>query len=344
MSFIDEIHQQPEVLKRIIQEQWEPIQALAARIQERGIEYIFLAARGTSDNAGLYAKYLLGSANRLPIALAAPSLFSIYENAPRLANCLVMGISQSGKSPDIVRVIEEGRKQGQLTVAISNSAGSPLANAADIVIDLCAGEEKAVAASKTYTAQLLVIALLSAALSGEKKKFEQIGHLPELVDAALETGEVIRRQAERYTFMQQCVVLGRGYNYASAFEWALKLKELCYTAAEAYSSADFQHGPIALLEHRFPILAVMPEGKVYPDMLQLAREMQERHNVELVILSNQAQALQLGHTPLPIPQVPEWLSPIVSIIPAQLFCYHLTCAKGFDPDAPRGLRKVTETW
>jgi len=345
MTFYQEIHQQPEVLQRIIDEQWSPIQTIARIIRQKDIRYVFLAARGSSDNAGLYAKYLLGSVNRLPIALAAPSLFSIYETAPRLRDCLVMGISQSGKSPDIVQVVQEGRNQGQLTLAISNDTNSPLAISADHVIDLSAGEEKAVAASKTYTAQLMVIALLSAALSGEEDKLAEIQRLPELASRVLQLDESIQHQSERYAYMEQCVVLGRGYNYSSAYEWALKLKELCYVTAEPYSSADFQHGPIALLEHQFPILAVMPEGKVYADMLTHIREMKQRQHTELVVLSNMEEALQLGHTALRLPVVvPEWLSPILSIIPAQLFCYHLTKAKGFDPDTPRGLRKVTETW
>ncbi|MEM5774996.1 MAG: SIS domain-containing protein, partial [Anaerolineaceae bacterium] len=267
MTFHQEIYQQPAVLQRIIDEQWQPIHEIAGQIRQRGPRFVFLAARGSSDNAGLYAKYLLGSVNRLPIALAAPSLFSLYETAPRLQDCLVMGISQSGKSPDIVQVLQEGRRQGQLTLAISNDVRSPLARAAEHVIDLSAGEEKAVAASKTYTAQLMAVALLSAALSGEPQRLEELRRVPDLAAQALEQDEIIRQLAERYAYMEQCVVLGRGYNYSSAFEWALKLKELCYITAEPYSSADFQHGPIALLEHQFPILAVMPQGKTYPDMM-----------------------------------------------------------------------------
>ncbi len=345
MTFHQEIYQQPAVLQRIIDEQWQPIREIAEHLRQQDIRFVFLAARGSSDNAGLYAKYLVGSVNRLPIALAAPSLFSLYETAPRLQDCLVMGISQSGKSPDIVQVLQEGRRQGQTTLAISNDVQSPLALAADHVIDLSAGEEKAVAASKTYTAQLMAVALLSAALSGEPQRIDEIRRVPELAAHALEQDESICQQAERYAYMQQCVVLGRGYNYSSAYEWSLKLKELCYITAEPYSSADFQHGPIALLEHQFPILAVMPQGKVYADMLQHVKDMKERHHIELVVLSDQEEALRLAQTAIRLPAgVPEWLSPIVSIIPAQLFCNHLTQAKGFNPDAPRGLRKVTETW
>lgn len=345
MAFYEEIFQQPAVFQRLIDEQWQPILDIAAVIQRKGIHCVFLAARGSSDNAGLYAKYLLGAANRLPIALAAPSLFSLYESPPQLSDCLVIGISQSGQSPDIVQVIKEGRRQGQPTLAISNDPHSPLAVAADHMIDLCAGEEQSVAASKTYTAQLMAIALLSTALSGQPERLEEIRRVPQWAADALALDEHICQAAERYTYMQQCVVLGRGYNYSSAFEWALKLKELCYIIAEPYSSADFQHGPIALLEHQFPILAVMPGGRVFNDMLGHLTEMKKKQHIELLVMSDREEALQLGQTAVRLPAgAPEWLSPLVSIIPAQLFCYHLTRARGFDPDAPRGLRKVTETW
>lgn len=345
MKLYREIHEQPGVLERLIAEQSENIQSIAKQLKQQEIFSVFLAARGSSDNAGLYAKYLMGSLNRLPISLAAPSLFSIYERPPRFKDCLVMGISQSGQSPDIVSVLQEGRRQGAPTLAITNDPCSPLAEASDFVIDLCAGEEKAVAATKTYTSQLLAIALLAVSLADDDEKLAALKTLPEKAKGILSQNDPIQRLAERYTYMEQCVVLGRGFNYASAYEWALKLKELTYVIAEPYSSADFQHGPIALLEHRFPVLAVIPEGAVSQDMLKLLKTMLKRYNTEMVMISNQDAALNLAHTPLRIPAgIPEWLSPVLCILPAQLFTYFLTLAKGYDPDKPRGLHKVTETW
>jgi glucosamine--fructose-6-phosphate aminotransferase (isomerizing) len=141
------------------------------------------------------------------------------------------------------------------------------------------------------------------------------------------------------------VVIGRGYNYATANEWALKLKELAYVVAEPYSSADFQHGPIAIVTPGFPILAVLPRGAVFEDAYGLLSGLVEEHGAELVVASNDATALGLARTPLPLPaDLPEWLSPLVGIVPAQLFCYHLTRAKGYDTETPRGLLKVTRTW
>ena len=345
MGLYDEIQQQPGVLQRLIDNQAVNIETIARAINQSGIRYVFLAARGTSDNAGLYAKYLLGSFNRLPIALATPSLFSLYGTPPLLKDSLVVGISQSGQSPDINCVLEEGKHQGALTLAITNSPGSPLGQQADFLIDISAGAETSVAATKTYTAQLLSIALLSAALRADAGLMDVIRRTPELAARTLQENAAIQGQVERYTYMTHCVVLGRGYNYATAFEWSLKLKELSYVIAEPYSSADFQHGPIAIVEPRFPVLAVMPSGMVYADMLRLLEQMHATHKVELVIISNEVEALKLANTPLVLPaDVPEWISPVVSILPAQLFCYYLTLARGFDPDSPRGLRKVTETW
>ena len=163
------------------------------------------------------------------------------------------------------------------------------------------------------------------------------------MDKTLALGEVLRVGVERYRYMETAFVLGRGYNYATAFEIALKLKELSYILIEAYSSADFMHGPIAVIEHGFPVMLVAPSGEVYADMLAVARDLCAK-GAELIVISDRPEALQLATMPLHMPvAVPEWLSPIVCVIPGQLFAHYLTLAKGFDPDHPRGLRKVTLT-
>ncbi|MEA3342060.1 MAG: SIS domain-containing protein [Chloroflexota bacterium] len=344
MGLKEEIFEQPETLQRLLDTQTAHVAHIARAIRQREVNYVFLAARGTSNNAGLYAKYLWGAFNQFPIALAAPSLFSIYDRPPALKNSLVVGISQSGQSPDIVSVLAEGKRQSAPTLAITNDAESPLAQAAEFVIDISAGAEKAVAATKTYTAQLLAIAMLSAALSEDGDRRAALQRPPEWVAQALALDATIAQAAERYRYMDQCVVLGRGYNYATASEWSLKLKELTYVVAEPYSSADFQHGPIAIVEPGFPMLAVAPGGAVYADMLALLSRLADKNQAELLVISDAEEALALGHTSLRLPSgVPEWLSPMVSIVPAQLFCYHLTRAKGYNPEAPRGLSKVTLT-
>ena len=349
MSLKSEIFEQPAVLGRLLREQGGPVREMASAIRSRGIQWVFIAARGSSDNAALYAKYLWGSRNGLPVAMAAPSLFTFYGTPPKLDGALVVGISQSGQSPDIVSVLAEGRRQGALTLAITNDPASPLATEAEMVLDTCAGPERAIAATKTYTAQLLSIALLSTALAGEPvEPSEAIERVPELVREALALDGTIEEGAQHYRHIKQCVVLGRGFNYATACEWSLKLKELSYVVAEPYSSADFWHGPVALVNRGFPVLAVVPGGAVFDNVAELLTHLVRERGVDLVAISDQEKVLELARTPLRLPAspdaLPEWLSPLVGIVPAQLFCYHLARAMDRDPESPRGLSKVTQTW
>ena len=344
MTLHSEIFEQPQRLASMLANQKETVLEIAKAIRSRNIQYVFLAARGTSDNAGRYANYLWGAHNQLPLALATPSLFTYYQSPPQLQNALVVGISQSGQSPDIVSVVEEGRKQNCLTLAITNIPDSPLAKAADFVLDIQAGEEKAVAATKTYTTELMAIAMLSAALEGSDDRWNELASVPEWVEQSLALDDSIAQMAQRYRYMSQCVVLGRGFNYATAFEWALKLKELTYVIAEPYSSADFQHGPIAMVDEGYPVLAVAPKGKVHGSMKDMLTRLRRDKNAELVVISDDADTLALAQSPIPLPpQTPEWLTPLVSIIPAQLFARHLTSVKGFDTETPRNITKVTET-
>ena len=344
MSTRSEIFEQPQVLANLLDSQMENVQQIVAALKSRDLQYAFLAARGTSDNAARYANYLWGAFNQLPIALATPSLFTLYERPPRLAGALVLGVSQSGQSPDIVRVLEEGRRQGRPTLAITNAAGSPLAQAAEFVIDICAGEEKAVAATKTYTAELMVIAMLSAVMSGDAQHVQQLHKVPDWVRMSLELEDGLARVAERYRYMQRCVVIGRGYNYATAFEWSLKLKELTYVVAEPYSSADFLHGPIAMVDQGFPVMVVAPQGPVYEDLLALLERLRHEQAAELLVISDGEQALSLAQSPVRLPaEIPEWLTPLVGIVPAQLFSYYLAVLKGYDTETPRSIQKVTRT-
>ena len=328
----------------MLKNQKDTVLEIAEAIRSRDIQYVFLAARGTSDNAGRYANYLWGAHNQLPLALATPSLFTYYQSPPRLQNALVVGVSQSGQSPDIVSVLEEGRKQNCLTLAITNIPDSPLAKTADFILDIQAGDEKAVAATKTYTTELMAIAMLSAALENSDEKWDELTSVPEWARYVLKLDDEIAQMTQRYRYMNQCVVLGRGFNYSTAYEWALKLKELTYIIAEPYSSADFQHGPIAMVEGGFPVLAVAPKGKVHDSMVEMLTRLRKDKNAELVIISDDADTLALAQSPIQLPpQIPEWLTPLVSIIPAQLFACHLTTVKGYDTESPRSITKVTET-
>lgn len=338
-----EIHEQPEVLARLLARELTTVQALVGAIRQRQISHVVIAARGTSDNVGRYAQYLLGAVNGLLVALATPSLFTIYHRPPRFGNALVLGISQSGKSPDIVSVVAEARRQGALTAAITNVTDSDLARQSDFVINLGAGEERAVAATKTYTAQLAAMALLSSHLSGDAAMLTALEEVPEAVAVTLSAQGDMAQVVQRYRYMRECVVIGRGYNYATAFEVALKLKELTYTIVEPYSSADFLHGPLAMVEGGFPVIVVAPTGAPLNELRDFTRSLLER-GAEVVVISDDTETLALAHTPLRLPHaLPEWLSPLTAVLPGQLFALHLSHTRHHHPDRPRGLHKVTET-
>jgi glucosamine--fructose-6-phosphate aminotransferase (isomerizing) len=338
-----EIHEQPAVVRRLLREQRDSVAALAAAIAGRRITHVVIAARGTSDNAARYAQYALGARNGMLVALATPSLVSVYGRAPRFHDALVLGISQSGASPDIVAVLAEARRQGALTAVMTNAPASDLARCGDVVIDLVAGEEQAVAATKTYTAELAAIALLSATLSDDDTGLAELDQVPAAMESALTTADAVGQRAVRYCYMERSVVIGRGFNYATAFEIALKLEELTYTVVEPYSSADFLHGPLAMIERGFPVMVVAPTGRLQEEMVALIGTLRERE-AEVVCVSDRQDALDLANVPLPVPaSVPEWLSPLTMIVPGQLLAMSLAAARGHDVDAPRAIRKVTRT-
>lgn len=341
--FEQEIQEQPEVLTRFLDRQAKNVVKIADLIRRRDIEHIVIAARGTSDNAAIYGRYALESHYGAVVSLAAPSLFTLYHRPPRLGKALVIGVSQSGQGADVVEVVAQAKQQGALTLGVTNFAESPLAKAADCVILLEAGEERAVAATKTYTAQLMALALLTAALSGDDEYMETLRRVPDVVAEAVALKGMIKQSAERYRYMQSGVTLGRGYNYATAFEAALKLKETCYLAIEPYSTADYRHGPIAVAAEGFPALLIGPSGAVFDDVLACAQELRDK-NAELIVFSDREELLSLARLPVRMPApLPEWLTPIPYIVPCQLFALYLSLARGHDPDQPRGLKKVTVT-
>jgi glucosamine--fructose-6-phosphate aminotransferase (isomerizing) len=336
-----EIHSQPDVLAQLLNVEWANIEQIAATVRRADPKFIVIAARGASDNAAMYAKYLFASTNQLPVALATPSLYTLYRTPPRLTDALVIGISQSGESPDILAVVQEARRQKALTLALTNFEHSPLAEAASAVIRQHAGEERAIAATKTYTTQLLALAMLSVALAGDADRRAQLDAVPRAVARALEVDATARQVAQRWRETNTALVLGRGFNYGTAFEAALKLKELAYVSAEPFSSADFMHGPIAIIKDGFPVMLIAPRGVPQADLFAVGKQLEARGAHVLPITDG-------GDVPfgdgliLPEP-LPEWLSPLTAVIPAQLVAFYLTAAKGYDPDHPRGLTKVTRT-
>lgn len=343
MSMWNEILEQPEALERVLTRNLAVAEEIKRTLRDRDIDQVVIAARGTSDNAARYAQYVWGARNRVPVGLAAPSLFSVYGRPPVLKNALVVGISQSGQSPDIVAVLAEARRQEQPTLAITNEPDSPLAAAADHVFLLHAGPERAVAATKTYATELGAVALLSVTLGGDVEDREVLGMAPLYVRHVLDQSEGIAEMARAHAEIDHCAVLGRGYNYATAFEWALKLQEVTYVLAQPFSGADFLHGPVALIEPGFPVLAVDINGPLHSGVHALLSGLVER-DAGIVVVSDAEDTLGLSDAAIRLPtNVLEWISPIPAIVAAQLFTFHLAVAKGLDPDRPRSLSKVTRT-
>ena len=338
-----EIREQPSVVQRVLDQERSNVAGLTDNLRGK-FDYVLIAARGTSDNAARYAQYLFGAHNHLQVALATPSLYTSYCTPPSLKGALVVGISQSGRSPDIIAVIDEGKRQGRPTLVVTNEPQSPLAQAADYVINLRAGPERAVAATKTYTASLAALALVSCVLAQDEAALAQLEKLPEMMRQTLDGIWARLSRVERYRYMDRCAVLGRGFNYATAFEISLKVKELTRTVAEPYSSADFLHGPVAMVQSGFPVMVVAPTGHVLEDMRTLIQRLIQSQ-AERIVISDDAELLGQAHLPLPLPAgLPEWLSPAVAVLPGQLFGFALAQARGLSPDKPEGITKVTETW
>jgi glutamine---fructose-6-phosphate transaminase (isomerizing) len=339
---LSEIQQQPAALERIIKRESGRIADFASFLKKRGIRLIVLVARGSSDNAALFGRYLLEISTGIPVSLSAPAVHTLYRTKLDLRDAVVIGISQSGEGADINTIMEAVRRRGVTTVAITNHSDSTIAKIADETFLIHAGRERSVAATKTYTGQLMIFHLLASAMSPSRRE-AKIEQLPELAASSLTMRPQVEEIVERYVFMEQCVVVGRGLNYANAYEFAIKLMETCYVVAERFSSADFLHGPIAIVERNFPAFLFAPPGRTLAGMKQLLRRL-TKLGAETVVISSEKAALARSTRVLRIPEsISEELSPIPYIIPAQMFSALLAECKGLSPDRPRSLRKVTST-
>jgi glucosamine--fructose-6-phosphate aminotransferase (isomerizing) len=340
-KMLKEIREQPEVLGRVLDEGWEEVRAAARELRSRGFRSAMLAARGTSDNAALYAKYLFEVILGIPTALASPSTFTLYESEMDLDGVLVVGISQSGESKDVLETVRRSAELGASTLSVTNDEGSALADTAEFHFFLRAGREESVAATKTYTAELLVLYLLVEALNGGGKPSAAAKSLPEQAREVLEGGW---EGTARYRYADHLVVTSRGYNLATAQEAALKLMETTYVVAEAFSAADLRHGPIAMIGQDFPVIAIVPPGKARPGMGSLVENLWERGAEVAVISDDEALSGRAGVGFVVPISCPEELSPVLYAAPPQMLAHDLARLKRLDPDAPRGLSKVTETW
>jgi glucosamine--fructose-6-phosphate aminotransferase (isomerizing) len=341
-----EIAEQPDVLQGLVDNGFDEIRAVARRLEQLRPRYVLLAARGTSDHAALYAKYLLEIRRGLPCGLASPSSLTAYAARPDLRDVLVIGVSQSGGSPDLVQSLEVARECGATTLAVTNAPDSALAGGADLRIDVRAGVERAVAATKTYSAELMALYLLVEAWSHpDASDGEVLSQVDGLVAAA---GALVARRTEiaeisgRFRFATQFVLTGRGYDYPTAREAALKLMETSYVAAHAFSGADLMHGPFAQVDRDHPVVAVAPRGIGGEAMRPVLERLSERGADVLLLGDGDLLPTASAHFALP-DTLPDELHPIVDIIPLQWLALEVSTARGLDPDRPRGLSKVTQT-
>jgi len=339
---LKEILEQPRALRKMFQAERDHALDFRKSTRQRNFRLVVLVARGTSDNAAQFGRYLIEITTGIPVSLCSPSVLTLYKAPLDYRQALVVGISQSGEGTDINMVLAAAKRQGGYTVGVTNEKDSTLARIVDEVFLVHAGRQHSVAATKTYTGQLMAFYLLAAAL-GSDVTMQSISEIPGRVKEALNLLSEIRELVERYRFMNHCVVVGRGLNYGNAFEFSLKLMETSYVIAERFSSADFLHGPIALIEHDFPAFIFMPPGKTFHDMGALAARLRNLRAEVIGITSAKARAAAATRVIRVPGEIPEIYSPIPYIVPGQIFAALLAEIKGLDPDKPRSLNIVTQT-
>jgi glucosamine--fructose-6-phosphate aminotransferase (isomerizing) len=341
--FRDEVGEQPLLALRMLAESRGVVASIASRVRASNARGFVVAARGSSDHAALYAKYLFGVRNHMMVTLAAPSLFTSYGKPPDLEGQCVIGISQSGSSPDIVAVIEEAVRQGLVTIAVTNDPESPLAGAAELHLRLGAGPELSVPASKTYLASLLALALLSQAMDPDPSFEAALGQVPPALAAALEQDHELDRLVPAL-LGPRAIVLGRGFNFSTAEEVALKLTEMSHVLARAWSVADFEHGPIAVVEPGFPVVLVDGRGQVSADMESIGRRLADQGCRVVRLLDGAGDHGPADATVSLDSGLPEELTPLTLAVLGQLLAHRVALARGIDPDRPRALNEVTRTW
>ncbi len=347
-----EIQEQPDLLKNTITGNISKIKSLADEIDKRGIRFITIAARGTSDNAAVYAKYVFELLVGIPVMLAAPSIFTIYNNFLNLRDSMVIGISQSGMAKDVLEVLKAAKEQGALTVSITNSPESPLAIGSDWHLYCNSGIEAGIAATKTFTAQAYIIVNLALELAGKNRAravnnkglADELSLMPERIREVIKDVDIIDEITKMYRSMKDCIVLARGVNYAVALECAIKIMETSYVRAKAYSISDFYHGPLALIEGNTPVLLFAPDGPTIDDTRSMAKRLTQI-GADLLVISSDSEILKSGTVSISVPYSKyDIVSFFYNTVVAQIFAYRLTIQKGMDPDRPRNIKKITITY
>ncbi|TML94209.1 MAG: SIS domain-containing protein [Actinobacteria bacterium] len=342
MSWVEaELREQPAALERFLAAESEHAAEIMRGLVLDDVRYLLIVSRGSSSNVARYMQYLFGTVNRLPVSFATPSLYTVYDTPPALGPAAAIGISQSGASPDVVAVLNEARRQRRPTLAITNDPDSPLARAADYILPLHAGKERAVAATKTYLNSIGAVALLSGAQDGERLRDLQAmpDRISEQIDRSLASAHLL----DAYREVEGGSVIARGVNYGTAFEIALKIRELSGAQFEAFSSADLLHGPIAAVKPGRPAIVIAPMGRTLASMSAAVQNVRDRGS-DVVAISDDPEFLAAADTALPlVPDVPEWLSPLLTVVPGQIAAVRLATLRGANVDSPAGLTKITLT-
>jgi glucosamine--fructose-6-phosphate aminotransferase (isomerizing) len=341
MAFMNrEMQEEPERIRQTLFANREAVRGIAQEVRKRRIRNIVLAGRGSSDHAATYFKYLCEIVAGIPVGFAAPSVLTLYRGRLDLSDTLTIGVSQSGKAEDVLAVVQHARGQGGLTVSITNDPFSLLAIAADHHLDLHAGEEKSVAATKSFVCQMTVFALLVQALTDDQELSDQLKHLPEWMESILTMTDSVSRLAEIMNPYSACYVIGRGYVNAVAHEIALKLQETCYQEAMAFSTSDFQHGPFAMLDSNSLVLLLAPNDPSIHDSREFLKK----------VIPTRAKIIALTDDPdlsvnekVILPHTSPEMAPFVFVLAGQMLAFDLSLRRGLDPDRPRGLSKVTIT-
>lgn len=337
-AMLAEIREQPAALARMLSQHAADIGEAAAALRRRRPSLVVFVARGASHNAAIYGQYLVETVLRIPTGTAMPSVTTLYDRTPDWSAAAVIGISQSGRSVDVTEVVAAARRQGAQTVAITNDPDSPLARESAHVLPLAAGPEESIAATKTFTASLAMLAALVTGWGQHQGLARGLSRLPDAVAAALEREAAIRTLARRHARRDPWMVTTRGYMLGVADDAALKLKETAYATAESLSAPELLHGPIAALDRKSTVLLLMPPGRSRPGLVDLRVALRNRRIPVLTFAFGDDPGDVSVDTGLP-----EALSPIVAAPAVHLFAYYLSVARGLNPDRPRGLSKVTPT-
>lgn len=339
----EEILEQPDVLKKTVETNKAVIDDLLTDLQARDISTVIIAARGTSDHAAVYAKYAIETLIGIPVSLAAPSVFTMYNKKIKMNNCLVIGISQSGKAADAIEVVKAAAEQGAITMSVTNFVDSPLAATSKYHLFCDTGIEKSVAATKTFTSTVFLLINFIAKWAQNAELLNELAQTPDIMKTIFTQSDAIKETVQKYRFMKECFVLARGINYSIALEAALKIQETTYVRAKAFATSDFHHGPFAMVERDMPVIVYAPEGPSSKDVFEMVNKLKDSE-ADILIISNNQELLKLGNSHIEIPKnCSDYVSPLFNVVIAQMFACNLSLLKGLSPDSPRGLNKITIT-